>query len=63
MFLATTATSVPSEVLFSACGYQVWDRRNKLSPERAEMIVFLYKNYILIKYVFNYFLICDFNNK
>ena len=28
MFLATTATSVPSETLFSASGYQVWNRRN-----------------------------------
>ena len=29
MILAATATSVPSETLFSASGYQIWDRRNR----------------------------------
>ena len=46
--LGAPATSVPSECLFSLSGYQCWDRRNRLSPENLEMIVFLYQNYELL---------------
>ncbi|RNA02445.1 zinc finger BED domain-containing 4-like, partial [Brachionus plicatilis] len=35
------ATSSPSERLFSKANYQVWDRRNKISPEKVEAIMFL----------------------
>ncbi|CAF0985650.1 unnamed protein product [Brachionus calyciflorus] len=38
------ATSTASERLFKRTGYQVWDRRNKISPERVEQIMFLYEN-------------------
>ena len=38
------ASSSPSERLFSSIGYQVWDRRNKISPERVEYVMFLYEN-------------------
>ena len=38
------ATSTPSERLFSASGYQIWDRRNKISPQRVEQILFIYEN-------------------
>ena len=44
MLLASVATSVPSETLFSASGYQLWDRRNIISPENIEMITFIYRN-------------------
>ncbi|RNA13388.1 hypothetical protein BpHYR1_032683 [Brachionus plicatilis] len=30
------SSSSPSERLFSLTGYQVWDRRNKISSERVE---------------------------
>ncbi|RMZ95367.1 hypothetical protein BpHYR1_025971 [Brachionus plicatilis] len=30
------ASSSPSDRLFSLTGYQVWDRRNKISSERVE---------------------------
>ena len=38
------ATSTPSERLFSDAGYQVWDRRNKISPERVEQVMFIFEN-------------------
>ena len=38
------ATSTPSERLFSKAGIQVWDRRNKIYPEKVEKIMFLFKN-------------------
>lgn len=42
------ASSSPSERVFSSTGYQVWDRRNKISPERVENVMFLYENESLI---------------
>ncbi|CAF1098726.1 unnamed protein product, partial [Brachionus calyciflorus] len=37
-------SSTPSERVFSHVGYQIWDRRNKISPNRVEKIMFLYEN-------------------
>lgn len=33
-----------SESLFSATGYQIWDRRNKISPQRVHSNMFLYEH-------------------
>lgn len=38
------ATSVPAERLFSLSGYNIWDRRNRLHPERAEKIMVVFNN-------------------
>ena len=38
------ATSVPSEELFSAAGYTVCDRRNRLSPENVRKIMLVNQN-------------------
>jgi len=43
-YASSPATSTASERLFSKTGYQIWDRRNKISPERVEKIMFLYEN-------------------
>ena len=37
--LCYQATSVPSERLFSAAGYMVWDRRASLHPEKVNKIM------------------------
>jgi hypothetical protein len=42
--LCIPATSVPSECLFSHAGYAVWDRRNRLRPEKIDKMMFLYDN-------------------
>ncbi|RNA24533.1 zinc finger BED domain-containing 4-like [Brachionus plicatilis] len=44
IILAAPANSVPSERLFSHAGYQLWDRRNRLSKANFEKIMFLYEN-------------------
>ena len=38
------ATSVPSERLFSSCSDQIWAKRNRLSAESFEKIMFIFKN-------------------
>ncbi|CAF1135674.1 unnamed protein product, partial [Brachionus calyciflorus] len=38
------ATSVPSEQLFSAAGYSIWDRRNKIKPEIVNKVLTIYQN-------------------
>jgi hypothetical protein len=43
------ATSTPSERLFSCANYQVWDRRNRISPDKLEKIMFLYENNNVMK--------------
>ena len=43
-FLTAPATSVPSEWLFSHAGFQVKDRRNRLSGETTEAIMMVYEN-------------------
>lgn len=43
-YLCITGTSVPSERMFSATGYLTSDRRSKLTPENANVLLFLNKN-------------------
>ena len=33
-----------TESLISSAGYQVWDRRNKFSPEKVDQVNFLVEN-------------------
>ena len=40
--LCIQATSTPSERLFSATGYTVWDRRNALSPLKIDKMMVLH---------------------
>ena len=42
--LTETATSVPSEMIFSAGSNQVWEKRNRLSASSVEKIMFLLNN-------------------
>ncbi len=44
IIFSAPSTSTPSERMFSNAGYQCWDRRNKLGPERMEQIVFISEN-------------------
>ena len=37
------ASSVPSEELFSAAGYSVWDRRNRIKPENVNKVLMVYQ--------------------
>ena len=41
-FMCAQATSTPSERLFSATGYTVWDRRNALSPIKIDKMMVLH---------------------
>jgi hypothetical protein len=43
-FMAIPATSVPSERLFSHAGYNVWDRRNRISDQNVEKMMMIYEN-------------------
>ena len=47
-FLSAPSTSVPSERLFSSAGDLYSDTRNRLAPERAEMLLFIKKNISLL---------------
>lgn len=47
-YLPIPGTSVASEALFSAAGYTATNRRNRLSPENLEKILFLNKNLKLL---------------
>ena len=38
------AMSVASERVFSVVEHQVWDRRNKVSPEIVDHVTFIYEN-------------------
>jgi len=42
--LSTTATSVPSERLFSDAGNNLYDKRNRMTAECFQMLMFLYEN-------------------
>nr|CAI5837978.1 unnamed protein product [Callosobruchus analis] len=43
--LCVLATSVPCERQFSKASQMITDRRNKLSPSKAEKLIFLNSNY------------------
>jgi hypothetical protein len=44
IYYALPAMSTPSERLFSSAGYQVWDRGNKISPEKVNQVNFIVEN-------------------
>ena len=46
-YLSPTATSVPSERLFSSAGSLYSDRRNRILPKQAESLFFIKSNYSL----------------
>jgi len=48
-FLSTPSTSVESERLFSTASNIVDEKRNRLTAERAEMLIFLKKNLPMFK--------------
>ena len=43
-FFSVVGTSVPSERLFSSAGNLITDKRDHLSPENVEKLLFLYEN-------------------
>ncbi|CAF3855890.1 unnamed protein product [Rotaria sp. Silwood1] len=43
-YLCISGTSVPSERMFSATGHLTSDRRSRLTPENADILLFLNKN-------------------
>jgi hypothetical protein len=43
-YLCIAATSTPSERMFSASGHLTSDRRSRLTPENANLLLFLHKN-------------------
>ncbi len=47
-YLTPPPTSVPSERLFSVAGDIYDEKRNRLAPERAEMLLFIKNNYHLL---------------
>lgn len=42
-FFVAQATSTPAERIFSASGYSVWDRRNRLSPSKVNKLMVVYQ--------------------
>ena len=42
--LTIPASTTPSERLFSNCKFQIFDRRNRISPENVEALMFLCEN-------------------
>lgn len=52
-YLCVTATSVPSERVFSAAGLVINNKRCSLTPENADMLIFLSKNVIIHNFVVN----------
>ena len=44
IILSTTETSVPSERLFSDAGNNSYDKRNRMTAECFQMLMFLYEN-------------------
>ena len=43
-FFSFVATSIPSERLFSSAGNIITEKRNCLTPQHADQLVFLYEN-------------------
>ena len=43
-YLCIAATSAPSERMFSASGHLTSDRRSRLTPDNANILLFLNKN-------------------
>lgn len=41
IYATAPATNTPSKRIFSKTGYQIWDRRNKISPDKVDKIMFL----------------------
>ena len=52
MILAATATSVPSETLFSASGYQIWDRRNRRVLLKMPKWFYFYMKFLIRNIIF-----------
>ena len=44
IILSTTSTSVPSERLFSDAGNNLYNKRNRMTEECFQMLMFLYEN-------------------
>ena len=44
-YFAFVATSVPSERLFSTSGNVIVDKRNRLTSEHADALIFLHENH------------------
>lgn len=53
-YLSAPPTSVRSERLFSTAGNLYSDRRSRLAPERAEILLFIKSNFELIKGTYDY---------
>ena len=53
-YLAPPPTSIASERLFSTAGDIYDEKINRLAPERAEMLLFIKKNFFLIHGEYNY---------
>ena len=47
-YLSAPPTTVPSEQLFAGAGEIYYDRRNRLAPERAEILLFIKSNFTLV---------------
>ena len=52
-YLSATATSVPSERLFSSAGSIYSDHRNRISAEQAENLLFIKSNFHFFDYLRN----------
>ncbi len=43
-YLCIAASSTPSECMFPASGHLISDRRSRLTPDNANLLLFLHKN-------------------
>ena len=60
-FFSFVATSVPSEQLFSAANNVITEKRNFLTPEHADQLIFLFENcwFITNIKISKFIMICD----